>query len=72
MKESTGFYKYTSKSGSEYHFHFDSEAEIAWAVKLASSALPGPGTGINGPEIKAISQDDAKEQLINLIESGKF
>jgi len=69
MKETTGFYMYTSKSGSRYDFHFDSDVEIAWAVKLASANLPGPGVGRDGPEIKAKSQNDAREKLINLIES---
>lgn len=72
MKETTGFDMYTSGSGSRYDFHFDSDAEIAWAVKLASAALPGPGTGIIGPEIKAKTQDDAREKLISLIESDNY
>lgn len=72
MKETTGFYMYTSESGSRYDFHFDSDAEIAWAVKLTSAALPGPGTGIIGPKLKAKFQDDARKKLINLIESDNY
>jgi len=72
MKETIAFDTYRSKSGSGYEFYFDSGNEIAWAVKLASASLPVIKAGEAGPEIKAKSQDDAREKLINLIKSGNY
>lgn len=67
-----GFDTYTSKAGNEYHFFIDRKNESAWAVKLVSPSLPGVGTGNIGPDIEARSEDDAREKLINTIESGDY
>jgi catalase len=64
---------YKSNDGHKYAFYFNSKDNLAWAIRLSPTTEGSEITsGREGPELVAKSEDDARQKLIEAIESGTY
>ena len=64
---------YPAKDGQTYAFYFNPKDNRAWAIRLSPTTEGSEITsGRAGPELVAESEDDARQKLIEAIESGTY
>ncbi|MDY6789719.1 MAG: hypothetical protein SWH54_00440 [Thermodesulfobacteriota bacterium] len=72
MKHRLEFDFYETKDDRKYAFFYNLDGNVAWAVGFPPPLIPKLGVGKAGPEVKADSQEDARQKLIKAIESGNY